>query len=103
MRMMVTFSFDAEGGNDAVISGKVQEIFGKLMEDLKPEAVYAYAVGGQRGGHMIINMNDSSEVATVAERFWLGLKAHVEMTPVMNGDDLQKGLSGIDAIAKRFT
>lgn len=103
MRMMVTFSFDAEGGNEGVISGKVLEVFGKLMEDIKPEAMYAYPLRGHRGGHMIINMTDSSELATVAERFWFGLKAHVEITPVMNGDDLQKGLSGIDAIVKRFT
>ncbi len=103
MRVMVTFSFPAEGGNALVRSGKVKEIFGNLLADLKPEAAYLYPVGGQRGGHFILNMTDSSEVASVGERLWLSLGADVEMTPVMAPDDLQKGLSGLGDILKKFS
>jgi len=102
MRMMVTFSFPNDSGNDVVSSGKIAQIFDKLMADIKPEAAYMYPVNGQRGGHVIINMTDSSEVAGVAERFWFGLKANVTMTPVMAPDDLQKGLGGVGDIVKRF-
>ena len=102
MRVMVTFSFPAESGNSVVRSGKIAEIFGNLMADLKPESAYLYPVGGQRGGHFIVNMTDSSQVAGIAERFWHGLKANVEMTPVMAPDDLQKGLSHMDEIIKKF-
>lgn len=102
MRMMVTFSFPTDSGNDIVGSGKIAQIFEKLMGDIKPEAVYLHPVDGQRGGHVIINMADSSEVAGVGERFWIALKAHVTMTPVMNPEDLQKGLSGVGEIVKRF-
>ncbi|MSQ27925.1 MAG: hypothetical protein EXR51_07290 [Dehalococcoidia bacterium] len=86
-------------------SGKIAQILEKLMADIKPEAAYMYPVDGQRGGHVIVNMADSSElaaVAAVAERFWIGLKAHVTMTPVMNAEDLQKGLAGMGEIVKRF-
>jgi hypothetical protein len=100
--MMVTFSFDAEGGNAVVRSGKIKEIFGGLVADLKPEAVFLYPVGGQRGGHFIINMTDSSEVGGVAERFWHALSADVEITPVMTPDDLQKAMSGMGEIVKKF-
>ena len=75
MRMMVTFSIPCESGNDIVRSGEIAEVFQKLMEDIKPEAAYMYPRDGQRGGHLIINMTDSSEVAAVAERIWFGLKA----------------------------
>ena len=102
MRMMVTFSFPTDSGNDFVRSGKVGEAFKNLMADIKPEAAYMYPVNGMRGGHAIINMTDSSEVASVAERFWFALKAHVTLTPVMNPEDLQKGLSDISGIVKRF-
>ena len=102
MRMMVTFSFDSENGNDIVRSGKIAKVFENLMADIKPEAAYMYPVGGQRGGHLIVNMTDSSEVATIGERFWHALNAHIEMTPVMDPGDLQKGLAHIGDIVKRF-
>jgi hypothetical protein len=102
MRIMLTFSFPTDGGNDIVGSGKIAQIFEKLMADITPEAAYFYSVDGQRGGHVVINMTDSSEVAGVAERFWIGLKAQVTMTPVMNAAELQKGLAGMGDIVKRF-
>jgi hypothetical protein len=102
MKVMVTFSFPTPSGNPVVRSGKIAEIFGGLVADLKPEAVYLYPVRGERGGHFIVNMTDSSEVATIAERFWHGLSATVEMTPVMDGQDLQKGLAGLNEIIQKF-
>ena len=102
MRMMVTFSIPNDNGNDIVRSGKIAQVFQNLMEDIKPEAAYMYPRDGQRGGHLIINMTDSSEVAAVAERIWFGLKADVTMTPVMNPEDLQKGLAGMGDVLKRF-
>jgi hypothetical protein len=47
-------------------------------------------------------MRESSQVAEIAERFFYGLNARVEMTPVMNADDLQKALSGVQATAQRY-
>lgn len=102
LRVMLTFSFPAEGGNSLVGSGKINEIFGNLMADLKPEAAYLYPVGGQRGGHFILNLTDSSQVAAVSERVWMALSADVELTPVMAPEDLQKGLAEMPQIVKRF-
>jgi hypothetical protein len=47
-------------------------------------------------------MRESSQVAEIAERFFYGMNARVEMTPVMNADDLQKALSGAQTIAQRY-
>jgi hypothetical protein len=102
MKMMVEFSMPTDSGNDIVRSGKVAKIFENLMADLKPEATYFYPTGGGRGGHMIVEMTDSSDVANVGERFWFGLKAHVTMRPVMGPGDLQKGLAGMEDTIKRF-
>lgn len=99
---MLTFSFPTEGGNALVRSGKIQDIFANLTADLKPEAAYFYPVGGQRGGHFIVNLKDSSEIAGLAERFWFSLRANVEVTPVMSPEDLQRGLSGMGAIVQKF-
>ena len=40
-------------------------------------------------------MKDSSQVAEIAEMLFSNLDAAVEFTPVMNSDDLQKGLSNL--------
>ena len=37
-------------------------------------------------------MPDSSDMVAFGEPFFMGLDANVEVVPVMNGDDLQKGL-----------
>jgi hypothetical protein len=40
-------------------------------------------------------MPDSSAIPPFAEPFFQELDAEVQISPVMNTDDLQKGLSGI--------
>ena len=59
MRMMIRFSFPVKPGNDLVSSGKINRVFQSIMEDLKPEAAYFFPENGQRGGLLVVNMNDS--------------------------------------------
>jgi hypothetical protein len=73
------------------------------MEDLKPEAVYLYPEDGQRGGLMVVNVDDSADIPNVLEPFWFALNADVQVTPVMSGDDLLKGLDNIGKIASRYS
>ena len=47
-------------------------------------------------------MRESSQVAEIAERFFFGLNAKIEMTPVMNADDLHKALTGIQGTIQRY-
>ena len=71
------------------------------MDELKPEAAYFFP-DGDRGGFIIVNMTDSSQIVQIAERFFFGLNARVEMVPVMAPEDLQKGLSAAADIAQRY-
>ena len=102
MRTMVKFRFAVEPGNEVIRTGKIEKVFQGIMEHLKPEAAYFYPEGGQRAGLMVFDMTDSSQVAEVAERFFFGLNASIEMTPVMNGEDLQNGLSGVPGIIQQY-
>lgn len=103
MRVMIRFALPVEASNDAVRSGKLQTIFQQLAEDLKPEAGYFYPQAeGQRGGFFVVDMQESSQIAEIAERFFLGLNARVEMVPVMTADDLQKALSSIQGTIQRY-
>jgi hypothetical protein len=47
-------------------------------------------------------MKESSQIAEIAERFFFGLNARVELVPVMSPEDLQKGLSGVQGIIQRY-
>ena len=102
MRIMVKFSVPVEAGNAAIRSGKLEKVFEQLLEDLKPEAGYFYPGGGERAGFFVIDMEDSWQVADTVERFFFGLNAKVELTPVMNGEDLHKALSGVPDIVERY-
>ena len=102
MRIMVKFSFPVDTGNTAIRTGKVEKFFQQIMEDLKPEAAYLYPEEGERGGIIVFDMQDATWVAGVVERFSFGLHAHVQLTPVMVPEDLQKALAGVEDIVKNY-
>lgn len=102
MRWMVKFAIPVNAGNELVASGKIGQHFQSLMEDFKPEAAYFYPDNGQRAGFLVVNVNDSSDLARVTECFWFGLHADISVTPVMNAEDLTKALDGIEGIVKRY-
>jgi len=56
-------------------AGKVEKVFRQILEDLKPEAAYFFPEGGERTGLFVVQMQDSSQVADIAERFFFGLNA----------------------------
>jgi len=63
------------------------------MDMLKPEAAYFGPTGGARTAFFVFDMTDPSQLPAISEPLYTELNAHIEVMPVMNGDDLQKGLS----------
>lgn len=102
MRIMIKFTFPVESGNDAIRSKRVEKVFKQIAEELKPEAAYFCPQGGERGGLIVVDMTSSSQIVEVAERFFFGLNAKVEMVPVMALQDLQQGLASIEGIVQRY-
>jgi len=92
MRMMLKVSMPVEKGNQAILDGKLQKVIMGTMQELKPEAAYFYAEDGKRACHMVFDMKDPSQIPMIAEKFFFELDAGVSFTPVMNADDLKKGL-----------
>jgi len=102
MRVMIKFAVPIEAGNAAIRDGKVEKVFQGIVEELKPEAAYFFPEGGERAGLFVVDMKESSQVAEIAERFFFGLNARIEMVPVMAPEDLRKGLSGVQGIIQRY-
>ena len=102
MRVMIKFAFPVDAGNDAMRSGKMDKVFQGILEELKPEAAYFFPEGGERAGLFVVDMKESSQVVEIAERFFFGLNARIEMVPVMAPEDLKIGLSGVQGIIRRY-
>ena len=92
MRMMLKIVIPTETGNRAIKDGSLHEIFEVIMSKLKPEAAYFFPEHGLRSAMMIFDMKDASEIPAIAEPLFAGLNARLQLLPVMNADDLKKGL-----------
>jgi hypothetical protein len=90
MRFLVHVSFPPEKFNQAVLDGSVGAKMGKILEEIKPEAAYFCAADGKRGGYLVVNMNEVSEMARLAEPWYIQFDASVEFLPAMTPADLQK-------------
>ena len=66
-----------------------------LIGNLQPETAYFCPLDGKRGGYLVFNMEQESELVTKLEPLWLQLGATVETFPVMNADDLRGGLQSL--------
>ncbi len=53
------------------------------MEELKPEAAYFTDVDGSRGGYLLVNMDDASQLPTRTEPLFFGLGATIRVHLVM--------------------
>lgn len=93
MRTMLTAAFDVEAGNKAISDGSLQKMMESIMAKIKPEATYFTATNGERTMYVVFDMQDSSEIPAICEPLFMNLKAKVDIKPVMNPDDLQRGLS----------
>jgi hypothetical protein len=92
MRMMLKIVIPTEIGNQAIKNGSLHKIFEATMSKLKPEAAYFVAENGLRSAMMFFDMKDASEIPVIAEPLFAGLNARLQLLPVMNADDLKKGL-----------
>ncbi|MFE1798160.1 MULTISPECIES: hypothetical protein [unclassified Streptomyces] len=93
MRVLLKATMDTERANEAIRSGKMPELMKEALDHLKPEAAYFGALGGRRTALLFLDMRDSSELPAMGEPFFTQFDAEVEVSPIMNGEDLQKGLS----------
>jgi hypothetical protein len=93
MRMMLRVWMPAEAGNAAIKDGSLPRSIKALVERLKPEAAYFFPDEGKRSALYVFEMQDASQIPPIVESLFLGMNAAVTLSPVMNFEDLQKGLA----------
>lgn len=95
VRTLMKVEMDTEKANDAIRNGTLQKTVESALEALRPEAAYFTAQNGCRTAFIVFDMTDSSNMPKFSEPFFLELGAKISYTPVMNGDDLRKGLTAL--------
>lgn len=102
MRCIIKVAFPVETSNEAIRTGKLQKLVKGVIDDMKPEAVYFTADHGLRGGIFVVDLKDPSQIPMVAEPFFLGLNATVEILPAMTPEDLMKAGPHIEKAVKEY-
>lgn len=80
--------------------GSAGEKIRKILDEAKPEAAYFCAKDGKRGGFLVVDVADPSEMPRLAEPWFLLFDASVEFLPAMVPQDLQR--AGLDKLGKQW-
>jgi hypothetical protein len=102
MRFMIRFRMPTDKANAVIKEGKLPQTIQSIMEELEPEAAYFTDVDGARGGYFIVNMDEASDIAAVAEPILIGLGATIKVQLVMTPEDLQKATPAIEQAAQKY-
>src|SRR5215207_9793591 len=102
MRFMVTFRIPTEKGNALARDGSLGQTIQSILEEIQPEAAYFADMEGARGGYLVVNMDDASQIPAIAEPLFLGLDATIKAHAVMTPEDLGKATPAIDQAAQRY-
>ena len=102
MRMLLKASIPVKAGNANVKSGSLGSKIESILAEQKPEAAYFTLDNGMRTGFIFLDIQDSSQLPAILEPWFLAFNASIELTPVMNGEDLAKAGSGIGAAVEKY-
>jgi hypothetical protein len=93
MRVLIKAKIPTEAGNKMVQDPDFMKKLENYINKVKPEAAYFLANDGHRTATFVVDMQSSGQVPALVEPLFQWMGANVDVTPVMNYDDLKKGLS----------
>jgi hypothetical protein len=95
MRMMLKAQMDTAAATKSIEAGRLPAVMQSMMEQLKPEAAYFGPDEGHRTAFIVFQMDDPSQLPAISEPLFSELGAKVQIFPVMDRDDLERGLSAL--------
>jgi hypothetical protein len=101
MRILMNVKLPHQPFNAAVRDGTVGAKLDRILQAIKPEAVYFTEQQGQRSAILIVNLPDPSKIPVLAEPWFLTFAADVQFHVVMSPKDLKK--AGLDKLAKQWS
>jgi hypothetical protein len=102
MRFMLTFRIPMDKGNALTKDGKLGDTLQSVLEDLKPEAAYFSDIEGARGGYLVVDMEDASQIPAYVEPLFLALGATVQVHPVFTPEDMPRAMEALAQAAQKY-
>ena len=102
MRVIAKIRFPIDAGNTALADPGFGAKMREFLSDVKAEAAYFTSIDGQRGGYIVLDIHEPSDIPGIAEPLFHWLKADVEFLPVMQPEDLAKAGPVIAAAVKKW-
>jgi hypothetical protein len=99
MRMLMKVMLPVEPFNASVRDGSAGAKIGRILEEIRPEAVYFTEDEGKRGAILIVDVPNPSRVPALAEPWFLTFNASVEFKIVMSPEDLKA--AGLEKFAAK--
>ena len=100
MRMLFHVEFPLEPFNTMVRNGTAGQRIQKILETIKPEAAYFTEFDGKRGGTLVVNVNNASDVPAIAEPLFLTFNAEIRVRIAMTPEDL--GKANLETLGKAW-
>ena len=100
MRMLMHVHLPLEPFNSAVRDGSIGQKIQRILAATKPEAVYFTEQHGRRGGTLVVNLKDASDIPALSEPWFLTFHAEVEFRIAMTPEDLARG--NLEALGKKW-
>jgi hypothetical protein len=102
MRFLVKVEMSVERGNSLAREGMMAKKIQAILQDQKPEAAYFVASNGKRTGFLFLDLQEPSQIPAIAEPWFLAFNAHLEATPAMIPEDLEKAGPSIERAVEKF-
>jgi len=102
MRVILKVTFPVEVNNQNAVNGSLAADLQSILAEQKPEAAYFFAQDGKRGGIVVLDLKDASQIPAIAEPWFLAFNASVECCPAMNAEDFARAIPGIEAAVKKY-
>jgi hypothetical protein len=101
MKVLMNVKIPHHKFNAAVKDGSAGAKLNKILEAIKPEAVYFTDQDGCRSAVLIVDLPDASKIPALAEPWFLTFEADLQVRVVMTPEDLKK--AGLDEIGKKWS
>ena len=88
MRFMLTFRVPMDEGNAGIKDGSLGQTLQTIIDELNPEAAYFGPIEGARGGYLVVNFDEPSQIPAIAEPLFLGLGATIQISPVFTPEEM---------------
>ncbi|HLP71640.1 MAG TPA: hypothetical protein VK155_01980 [Bacteroidales bacterium] len=102
MKYLMRVKMSKDSGNSSLMDPDFGKKMREVLTEVKAENAYFTTIDGCRGGYIVVNIDNPSQMPAISEPFFLWLNAEIDFYPVMSPDDLEKAAPAIEKAVKKW-